>query len=95
VVHYLDDFLAILPPHESPGYYRSRFAELGSKVGLSFAKSKRKEGTTLVFGGVEMDTANMVIRLPLRKLHKARTLVQTASNQSTFSFLKLQSITGY
>ena len=34
VVHYLDDFLAILPPNGNPGYYRSRFAKLCREVEL-------------------------------------------------------------
>jgi len=35
VVHYLDDFLAILPPNGNPGYYGRRIAELCREVALS------------------------------------------------------------
>ena len=95
VVHYLDDFLAILPLNGDPGYYGSRFAELCREVGLSVKESKSEEGTAVSFGGVEIDTADMVIRLPLSKLHKAQALVSTVSKQVTISLLELQSLTGY
>jgi len=68
IVHYLDDFLAILPPHGNPDAYGKPFAELCGTVGLSIKESKSEEGTTVGFGGVEIDTGKMVIRLPAKKL---------------------------
>ena len=68
IVHYLHDFLAILPPHGNPDAYGKRFAELCGTVGLSIKESKSEEGTTVDFGGVEIDTGKMVIRLPAKKL---------------------------
>ena len=95
VVHYLDDFLAILAPNANPVYYGKRFAELCRKLGLSVKESKSDAGTVVSYGGVEIDTADMVIRLLLRKLHKAQALVSTVSKQATISLLELQSLTGY
>ena len=61
VVHYLDHFRAIIPPNGNPGYYGRRFAELWREVGLSVKESKSEEGTAVSFGGVEIDTADIVI----------------------------------
>jgi len=66
IVHYLDDFLIILPPATTTdlNIYTTRFSELCQEVGLSIKESKNEEGTIAIFGGIEMDTENMVIRLP-------------------------------
>lgn len=47
------------------------------------------------FGGVELDTGRMVVRLPSKKLEKARTIVSKAMEMTSFSLLDLQKITGY
>ena len=52
VVHYLDNFLAILPPNGNSGYYGSIFAELYGEVGLSVKESKSEEGMAVSFGGM-------------------------------------------
>jgi len=97
IVHYLDDFLIILPPATTTdlNIYTTRFSELCQEVGLSIKESKNEEGTIASFGGIEMDTENMVIRLPERKLLKAQQLVQNAMDQTSLSLLELQKLTGY
>ena len=89
IVHYLDDFLAIIPPEESPVLYSRRFAELSDEVGLAIKESKSEQGTTVSFAGVEIDTVQMVIRLPPSKLDKARTIVKAATNQNSLTLLDL------
>jgi len=54
------------------------FTSLCNEVGLSIKTSKNKEGRVTSFAGVELDTENMVIRLPAKKLLKAQSLVQDA-----------------
>jgi len=87
--------LAILPPHGNQETYGKHFAELCGTVGLSIKDSNSEEGTTVSFGGVEIDTAKMVIQLPTKKLSKARAIVQAAANQNSLSLLELQALTGY
>ena len=94
-MHYLDDFLLILPPLKEPASYRMRFAELYNELGLLIKESKNEEGTRVSFGGVEIDTENMVIRLPIKKLLKVHTIVQAAAKQTLLSLQDLQSLTGY
>ncbi|KAG0635993.1 hypothetical protein HOY80DRAFT_892128, partial [Tuber brumale] len=45
--------------------------------------------------GIELDTSNMCIRLPVKKLQKARHLVQTMLARKSVSLLDLQKITRY
>jgi len=95
IVHYLDNFLIILPPNQKLETYSRGFTGLSWEVGLAIKISKNQEGTVAEFGGVELDTNQMEIRLPTKKLQKARTIAQTASMTTSFSLLELQTITGY
>ena len=95
IIHYLDDFLIILPHTSNLESYSAIFHELSHEVGLTIKESKNEEGTVASFGGIEIDTENMIIRLPEKKLNKAHQLVQSAIDQSSLSLLELQKITGY
>ena len=95
IVYYLDDFLIILPPTADLIGYSKIFNKLGKEVGLAIKESKNEEGTVASFGGIEIDTDKMIIRLPTKKLLKARQLVQTTMNQTSLLLRELQQITGY
>lgn len=95
VVHYLDDFLIIHPGEENPETYSERFHHLAGRVGLSIKASKSEQGTLVSFAGLELDTEQMVLRLPGSKLAKARTIVKTATEADSLTLLELQKITGY
>jgi len=97
IVHYLDDFLLILPPASTTdlNIYTTRFSELCPQEGLSIREFKSEEGTIACFVGIMMDTENMVIRRPERKLLKAQQLVQNAIDQTSLFLLELQKLTGY
>ena len=95
IIHYLDDFLIILPCQGNYDSYSRIFSELSTRVGLSIKESKSEQGTVASFGGVEFDTAQMVVHLPIAKLNKAWNLVATAISQNSFSLLELQTLTGY
>jgi len=95
IVHYLDDFLMILPPDQKLEYYSQAFTNLSTEVCLGIKISKNQEGMVEDFAGVELDTEKMTIRLPPTKLAKARTIAQSASTAPSLSLVKLQTITGY
>lgn len=95
VIHYLDDFLIILPPNRNLKAYTEKFTYLCRVVGLAIKEAKNEEGIIGSFGGIELDTENMVIRLPTKKLFKARTIVESALNATSLSLHELQKITGY
>ena len=95
IIHYLYDFLIILPCQGNCESYSRIFSELSTRVGLSIKESKSEQGTVASFGGVEFDTEHMVIHLPIGKLNKARNLVETAISQNSLSLLELQTLTRY
>lgn len=95
IIHYLDDFLLVLPPGADFERYSTRFSTLCAEVGLAIKTAKNEEGSIASFAGVEFDNSNMVICLPPKKLQKARGPVQTAIAKKSLSLLELQSITGY
>lgn len=95
IVHYLDDFLIVLPPDGNLTTYSQKFAQLCSIVGLSIKEAKSEEGTISTFGGIELDSEKMIIRLPERKLYKAKNLVQEAISNNSLSLFELQRLTGY
>ena len=68
VIHYFDDLLIIIPRGGSAKIYSEVFTILGAEVGLAIPLSKNKEGLVASFGGVELDTRTMVIRLSEKKL---------------------------
>lgn len=95
VIHYLEDFFLVLPPRSQPEVYTGLFTSLCGEVGLCIKDSKSEEGSRASFAGIEVDTRQMVIRLPSNKLLKARTIVQTAYAKRSLSLLDLQRLTGY
>ena len=78
IVHYLDDFLVIIPTESKLEVYSERFSLLCAEVGLVIKESKNEKGWIASFGGVEIDREKMVILLPRKKLEKARSMIQTA-----------------
>ena len=95
IIHYLDDFLIVLPSSQNPESYSSKFSHLCSLVGLKIKVAKNEEGKIASFGGVELDTDKMVIRLPSKKLEKARTIIESAHTATSLSLIELQRITGF
>ena len=64
IVHYLDDFLLIIPTESKLQAYSKRFSLLCEEVGLVIKETKNEKGWIASFGGVEIDMEKMVIRLP-------------------------------
>ena len=67
----------IIPGNQDPEAYRTQFTELARAVGLTIKTAKNEDGS-VGFGGIELDTHRMVIRLPIKKLSKAQSLIQHA-----------------
>jgi len=71
ILHYLDDFLIVLPPTADTNIYSTIFDKTCTQVRLTIKESKNKHGTATSFGGIEIDTERKVIGLPQKKLLKA------------------------
>jgi len=94
-IHYLDDFLMVLPPHANSKEYTGMFSHLCSEVGLTIKVSENEEENVVSFAGIEFDTKDMLICLPTKKLLKAWALVNDARRQKSLSLREIQKITGY
>lgn len=100
VIHYLDDFLVLLPPGSAWEPAGACFLELAEKLGLAKKEEKNEEGSCVSFGGVEVDTARMVIRIPNTKRAKGVSLLRlylTSNGNSlpSISLFELQQLTGF
>jgi len=97
IVHYLDDFLILLPPATTTALstHSTRFHELCQEVGLFIKVSKNEERTITSFVGIEMDRDNTVIRLQERRVQKAQQFIENVIDETSLSLLELQMITGY
>jgi len=85
----------VLPPHANPKQYTGVFSHLGREVGLTIKASKHDEGTVVSFVGIEFDTKEMLMRLPIKQLLKVRVLVTHARKLTSLSLHEIQKLRGY
>ena len=95
VLHYLDDFFAILPPHADARAYCRDFELVCSDLGVIINHSKDIEGTKADFLGIELDSILMQARLPPDKLARARNTVNDLLNRRVISRHELESAVGF
>lgn len=97
VVHYLDDFIVLLPPGYDWRPASDLFQQLAGEVGLKVKEKKNEEGMVVNFGGVIFDTCRMVIRLPSEKKTKGLAIMAGLCPQSTptITLYDLQQLTGF
>ena len=94
--HFLDDFLTAGAP-ESNECDRNLFLlmHVCAILGLPLAIEKRDGPTTcLVFLGIEIDTVNFVLRLPIQKLHRLKAQLQRWARLKCCRKKDLQSLIG-
>ena len=94
--HYLDDFLVVGAPMstecaEHLTILLATFKELGVPVA---AEKLEGPATRLVFLGIEIDTEEMVVRLPLDKLLELKVLVGKWLSRKSCGRQELQSLAG-
>ena len=95
ILHYLDDFFAVLSPDADAIAYGQQFDELCAELGLSVNHSKDIMGTTADFLGIEFDSNLMQARLPPDKLARARNTAKDLLNKSYVSHQELESAVGF
>ena len=78
VLHYLDDFIIISPPHSPQGQESlSRLRQLCGELRVPITEHKTDGPTTcLVFLGIEIDTVAGQFRLPGDKLRRLQALLR-------------------
>ena len=95
VLHYLDDFFAILPPQANAEAYCHDFDTICSQLGLQVNHSKDAMGTTADFLGIELDSMLMQARLPPDKLARARSTVDDLLSKRVISRHGLEAAVGF
>ena len=95
VLHYLDDFFAILPPQADAEAYCRDFDLVCTQLGLVVNHSKDAMGTKADFLGIELDSILMQARLPPGKLERARNTVDYLLSEDIISRNELESAVGF
>ena len=85
----------MLHPTTAPKQCSQTFKLVCAEVGLAIKEAKKEQGSIASFAGIEIDTRSMVVRLPEKKLQKARSLVQGAIARKSATLFYLQQITEY
>ncbi|MEW8547651.1 MAG: reverse transcriptase domain-containing protein, partial [Candidatus Thiodiazotropha sp.] len=94
--HILDDFFFIGPPNSNKcSADLSKFVSLCADIGIPLKQEKTVWPTTkLVIYGIEVDSVEMVSRLPEEKVLKIKNLLSVFSKRKKVTLRELQSLLG-
>lgn len=94
--HILDDFFFIGPPNsEKCKHDLENFLALCDRINIPINMEKTFWPVTCItIYGIELDSIDMVSRLPMDKLDKCRNLVRLFSNRKKVALRELQSLIG-
>lgn len=95
VLHYLDDFIAFLPPDIDPIPYKDYFDFLCKTLGISNNEKKKRQGQVVVFLGIELDSLLMEAWVLADKLDKVKLWVTRMLRHNIIEYDNLQSLTGF
>lgn len=95
MVHILDDFLFIAPSYEKCKQDLERFLEICQFLGVPIANDKTMgPSRVLPFAGIDLDTTEMVARLPADKLEKCNNIISEFMSRSKVTLKQMQSLIG-
>lgn len=95
VIHYVDDFLFVLPNRADAVYFLGQALKLCEDLGIPMAADKTEGPTNcLTFLGLELDTDKMMARLPASRLADLQELTGVWGKKSDASVKELQSLVG-
>lgn len=96
VKHYLDDFIFGGSANSDDCLVlMNTFTELCNELGVPIAEDKTTHPTTrLTFLGLEIDTVDMVVRIPVAKLIKLRSQLHPMTIKRKIKFKDLESLVG-
>lgn len=94
--HYLDDFIfAGKGGSQDCAILMTQFTSLTKEIGVPLAEDKTSGPTTqLTFLGFEIDTVDMIVRIPETKLHILMELVENFLGRSKVTLQEMQSLVG-
>jgi hypothetical protein len=95
-LHYLDDFLFLGPANNNQCQYSLlKFKSICQEIGVPIALEKTTSpNTTITFLGIELDSMNMVMRLPQDKLDLLRHRIQFFLLSKKSTLKSFQSLIG-
>ena len=91
ILHYLNDFFAILPSWADAEIYDRQFDELCSDLGLIVNHTKNILDTIVDFLRIELDSILMQTRLSSNKLDRTRKTMIDLLKRATISHYELES----
>ena len=95
VIHVLDDFLFIAPTRDLCEVALSIFLKICEDIGVPIAEEKTMgPSQVLPFVGIELDTIEMVARLPDDKIVKFNNLIEEVLSSKSIKLHQLQSLCG-
>ncbi|XP_069118939.1 uncharacterized protein [Argopecten irradians] len=96
VLHLLDDFLVVQPPHADATAIMNSFLDIFHKLCVPISMHKT-EGpcTCLEYLGVCLDSSKMEARLPLEKVKRIREILDSFSMRKTCTKCELLSLLGH
>ena len=96
VVHILDDFLFAGKSFKHCNIHLDKFLSLCKDIGVPIAQEKTyRPATTMSFVGLEIDTVEMTVRLPIDKLQKARAIIKSLSSRKKVTLKEIQEAVGF
>ena len=97
--HYLDDFIFALPLSQASSgdiqHFNTKYNTITDTLGIPRADAKDATGTCITILGIEIDSIQMVARLPTEKLNKAKHVTAIALSQSTITLELAESLAGF
>lgn len=95
MIHILDDFLIVGPPRSPTCQLNlEKFIQFCTTIGVPIKAEKTENALEVItFMGLELDSLEMVARLPPDKLAKLKSLLQSVKR--TIKFKDLQLLLGY
>lgn len=95
ILHYLDDFLFCGQDFNSSKKILDTFLLLCSDLGVPIANEKTVQPTqVLIFLGIEIDTVEMIMKLPIEKIHEIRLKITEVMKLKKATLKQLQSLLG-
>lgn len=85
MLHYLNDFLAVISSRKEALQFSENFSKLCAELSISINEKKSKKDFIFEFLGIELDTIAMEARFFPEKLQKVKNLVTMALQKTTLT----------
>ena len=96
--HYLDDYVLVVPPSLcSPEHLQKlhqEYNEITEVLGVPQNKTKDMEGTVIPVFGIEVDTTEMIARVPLDKISRVQSMCSSVLEHKSMSLHNAQKLAG-